>query len=499
MHTNTRHRVLSALRLLPLLLGSGACAWSKFDDLEQEATIRTYDAPESYRREGYGSVLASYHGKAGARTVSRLLASAGPDSPIVVENIWTDDGFGKSNNIRCKKDKDCAKAQGVATALIPFETWARGTMQEHSGCIYAPGIPNAYIFCETNPGSSPTFKLGLPEDLKATTFHFSGAALPPAHPLGLVLVGVYTTSNRTGEAALGKLYYQPDLVKLAPPLREVLLLDPTTDPRAPFSAAPDAADLGYAVVSQQNAAGEVVFAVSQPSKNRVIVGTYSDAIEVPATVVDVHEQLNARIRTRACITSEDPALKGVGKQLTMGDIDHDGNPELFVGIDPLDGSNGDLQRVWMYPGTGLPAFDEGSRVCPLWGEKPVQVGCIDGIRGVDCEGTAFGASLAVGDVNGDGFGDLLVGAPEATLQGEKEAGVAWLIPGGASGLDFEDMTNLYASNFKAKGKAGTAVAFVHTRDRDEPVVGAPGMDAVHMFMCTELETDVKPSKLCLPK
>ncbi len=95
------------------------------------------------------------------------------------------------------------------------------------------------------------------------------------------------------------------------------------------------------------------------------------------------------------------------------------NPDLFVGIDPLDGSNGDLQRVWMYPGTGLPAFDESSRVCPLWGEKPVQVGCIDGVRGVKCEASGFGASLAVGDADGDGFGDLLAGAPEATLQGEE--------------------------------------------------------------------------------
>ncbi len=66
-------------------------------------------------------------------------------------------------------------------------------------------------------GSSPTLSSDSPEDLKATTFHFSAAGLPPAHPLGLALVGVYTTSNRTGEISLGKLYYQPDLVKMAPP------------------------------------------------------------------------------------------------------------------------------------------------------------------------------------------------------------------------------------------------------------------------------------------
>lgn len=502
------NRSMKPVLSLTLAVLSSACAWTKFDDIENKATVRTYDVPESYRREGYGSVITTYQGKAGKREVSQLIASAGPDSPIVVTNVWVNGEFGDSDNIRCKKDKDCAKAQGVSATLVPFETWAPGTLQEHSGCIYAPGYENAYIFCETNPGSSPNFKLNLPgvDTFPATTWKFAGAAVPAGHPLGIALLGVYAVSNRTGVSSYGKLYYQPNFVTAAPPLREIKLFDPVT--KDLFSNAADAGDLGYAVVAQANThTGELVFAVSQPSfddkHGRVIVGTYDPRIEPPATLVDPNDILNARIRTRACITSEDPMLKGVGKKLALGDINNDGNPELFVGIDPLDGQNGELQRLWMYPGTGLPAFDEASTVCPLWASDPVQVGCIDGIRGLDCEGTAFGASIAVGDVNGDKFGDLLVGAPNTNLQGKKKAGAAWLIPGSAehpetSGLDFDNITNLYATNFEADGQAGTAVGFVTTDGRDEPVVGAPGQDAIHMFMCTDLETE-SVAKLCLPK
>ena len=75
-----KHRSMKAALFLSLALSSGACAWSKFDDLEAQATVRTFDVPESYRVEKYGAVITSYQGKAG--TKEECLA--------YVETVWTD-------------------------------------------------------------------------------------------------------------------------------------------------------------------------------------------------------------------------------------------------------------------------------------------------------------------------------------------------------------------------------------------------------------------------
>src|SRR5690606_5294183 len=157
-----------------------------------------------------------------------------------------------------------------------------------------------------------------------------------------------------------------------------------------------------------------------------------------------------------------------------------------------DRQNGDKQRLYMYPGTGLPAFDAAADQCSLWDEEPVQVGCKGGIRGVACADTAFGSAIAIGDVDGDLFHDLVVGAPLADVQGLANAGAVWVIPGGedrgeSRGLDFERMTNLYASSQQENGRLGAAVTTLRTRGRYEPVAGAPGEDQVYVFMCTKLE------------
>jgi hypothetical protein len=215
-------------------------------------------------------------------------------------------------------------------------------------------------------------------------------------------------------------------------------------------------------------------------------------------IVAVYGRSDAKVRTHACIDAPGGAA-GFGQQLALGDINDDGVPELFVGSAPSDSA----ERVWLYRGAGLGDAAEAGSPCPGWGVSAVELECPGDARGVTCGDSAFGSALAIGNVDGDRYNDLLVGAPNATVGKTKEAGAVWLFPGGPDsardgGLDVDRATTLFAAE-KKQARLGSSVAALHTKDRDEPVAGAPGEDRVYTFMCSPLEDDVSKESRCLPK
>jgi hypothetical protein len=269
-----------------------------------------------------------------------------------------------------------------------------------------------------------------------------------------------------------------------PQLEELRLSDPASGEL--FADDPEAGDLGFAMAAATAEDRTLWIAVGQPARDRVIVAIYNDA--VPGDVSN-------KLKTVACLSNQGIGGR-FGARIAMADIDGDGMPEIAVGSE----SGESNERVFVYRGDALP--DMVAARCPDWGAAPLPVACSEGVREARCEDSAFGAALAFGDVNGDGASDLIVGAPRAHVAGKSEAGAVWLFAGNNSGrgplLDVDGATNLYADN-KQRAYLGTAVGALRTKDRDEPIAGAPGEDRLFTFTCSELEENLAANPLCLPR
>lgn len=166
----------------------------------------------------------------------------------------------------------------------------------------------------------------------------------------------------------------------------------------------------------------------------------------------------------AVLVGEDADDQAGSALAGVGDVDGDGWPDLVIGAAQADPFGARTGAVWLLLG-------------PVEGE--VDLWDADGTWAGQDAGDQAGAAVAgVGDVDGDGLMDVLVGAPY--LRGEDDwAGGAWLIAGPATGShDLTDATALLAG-VATSDQAGAAVAGAGDVDGDghaDVLVGAPGYD-----------------------
>lgn len=116
---------------------------------------------------------------------------------------------------------------------------------------------------------------------------------------------------------------------------------------------------------------------------------------------------------------EEADASGFGASVTdAGDLDGDGGEDLAVGA-PLTNSGQGMVYVYRYDGAG---YSE-SVATSLSGKA---------------DGDYFGSSLGASDVNGDGYTDLLVGAPEAS----QSTGSVAIFSGAYGGVETRPLTIL---------------------------------------------------------
>ena len=103
---------------------------------------------------------------------------------------------------------------------------------------------------------------------------------------------------------------------------------------------------------------------------------------------------------------------------SAGDVNHDGNSEIFIGAPYYDNGSVDEGMLWIYPGSATCVATS-----PNWHAESNQANAWLGLS----------ASLA-GSVNGDIYADLIVGAPDYNNGSSKE-GMAFIWFGAASGMN----------------------------------------------------------------
>jgi hypothetical protein len=150
-----------------------------------------------------------------------------------------------------------------------------------------------------------------------------------------------------------------------------------------------------------------------------------------------------------------------------GDVSGDGFADVIVGAPLYDNGAPDEGNAFVYYGsaTGVPTAPSVSLDDP-------------GNEG----GATFGAGVAsAGDVNADGFGDVIVGAPVQSA-GTEEEGNAFVYLGSSRGLGAEPALTLDNPEGRTDGQFGTSVAAAGDTNGDgygDVVVGAPGNGADH--------------------
>lgn len=424
-----------------LALLVGACSWSRFDEVSEPAPVEVLERPSALKA-GFGNVVAV---AAQGERVRALVGGVPLASPAAHFEL----GFDERPGIQAVSAVVCESRGPRACFLATQPAGLRKFLlrgEEQERC-FAVGLGRddstlgLQVRCDAVSVTQP-----VPEVVEAAlTEVFEGAAEPPE---------LFAASDREEEPTLLAATPRAKSAWFYPPLESVP--QELVPPRAPGE------QYGRAVAVVGISGGRI-FAVGDPGKSEVWL----------------YRWLGEEPEVLGCLGG----AAGLGRSLAAGRIDEDDEEELVVA------DNGD---VWILRGAALaaasPAPDEPCGVDWLpEGAELDRLTCDDVDGSHVCEGSEFGAALIVADLDGDGSGEIIVGAPGMSAAGKRRTGAMlvydWTQEGGAA---FADLRLLSSST--EGSRFGAALAVAPQRGRDVILAGAPGANKAALIYCSDLYT-----------
>ena len=427
-----------------LTLGVSACSWSRFDDLTANAPVVLLEKPDSLNN-GFGVSLATATN--GGRSQVLVGGTASTTGAALYEI-----GQGDAPNTAAIDANYCTGANGkpcFLSSLIAGFANAQGPDQLHSLCYAA--------------GTGEVVKQGLV--LRCQDHSQYSLDMPPA---AQQLLAMSIAQNQA-------------------PHDYPLATDRTDDPTL-LASLPDLR-LAWFYPERSTTLGELPLPdgmqVDDPSFGRSLAVLAVDGGRVLAVGVSGLSRVllwktegDASAHYIGCLGGHN----GLGRALAAGRVNTDANDDLVIS---------DANQVRAIDGAALFRLSETTST-----ECDHAPSDLDGTLGPwecgsttsdvsGCETSDFGAAVAVGDLDGDGDGEVIVGAPRMSVRGEEKAGALLVYDAETTGSS-APVDVRFMSSAEGGDELGRSIVTPHAGKRDIIAAGAPGHGKAALFYCSTL-------------